>query len=94
MPTVQYKGEKERTVGGLVVYPGELLATTPSLLAAWQAEHGDVFVAVRGPEPVGTESAGAIVVEDGAAQTFDDVAAADQAAEQADAQTTPKAKRK
>ena len=64
MPTVQYKGEKERTVGGLVVYPGELLATTPSLLAAWQAEHGDVFVVVSGAEPVATESAGASVVED------------------------------
>lgn len=51
MLTVQYKGKGERTVGGLVVYPGELLTATPNLLAAWQAEHGDVFVVVAGAEP-------------------------------------------
>lgn len=66
MLTVQYKGQSERTVGGLVVYPGELLNATPNLLAAWQAEHGDVFVVVGGaaqpappaepePDPVATE---------------------------------------
>lgn len=48
MLTVQYKGKGERTVGGLVVYPGELLTATPNLLAAWQAEHGDVFVVIMG----------------------------------------------
>lgn len=66
MLTVQYKGKGERTVGGLVVYPGELLTATPNLLAAWQAEHGDVFVVVSGemtsappvePEPAATETA-------------------------------------
>lgn len=64
MLTVQYKGKGERTVGGLVVYPDELLTATPNLLAAWQAEHGDVFVVVRGetpappvePEPAATET--------------------------------------
>ena len=86
MLTVQYKGKGERTIGTQVVYPGELLTATPNLLAAWQAEHGDVFVVTSGAEPVATESAGAIVVQDGAAQVFDDVAAADKAA--------PKAKRK
>ncbi len=51
MLTVQYKGKGERTVGGLVVYPGELLTATPNLLAAWQAEHGDVFVMVGSNAP-------------------------------------------
>lgn len=89
MLTVQYKGKSERTVGNQVVYPGELLLASPNLLASWQAEHGDVFVVVAGAEPATVEaaSAGAIVVEDGAAHVFDDAAAADQAVE-------PKAKRK
>ena len=64
MLTVQYKGEGERTIGTQVVYPGERLTATPNLLAAWKAEHGDVFVVVSGAEPVATESAGASVVED------------------------------
>lgn len=85
MLRVQYKGKGERTVGGLVVYPGEVLSATPNLLAAWQAEHGDVFVVVSGAEAPPAE-AGAIVVQDEAAQVFDDVAAADSAA--------PKGKRK
>jgi len=80
MLTVQYKGKGERTIGTQVVYPGELLHPSPNLLAAWQAEHGDVFVVVGGAESVETENAGAIVVQDGAAQVFDDVAAADKAA--------------
>ena len=65
------------------------LRASPNLLAAWQAEHGDVFVVVAGAESATVEaaSAGAIVVEDGAAHVFDDAAAADQAVE-------PKAKRK
>ena len=89
MLTVQYKGKGERTVGNQVVYPGELLRASPNLLAAWQAEHGDVFVVVAGAESATVEaaSAGAIVVEDGAAHVFDDAAAADQAVE-------PKGKRK
>lgn len=57
MLTVQYKGKGERTIGGLVVYPGELLTATPNLLAAWQAEHGDVFVLVGGEAPVATQPA-------------------------------------
>ena len=90
MLTVQYKGKGERTIGTQVVYPGELLHPSPNLLAAWQAEHGDVFVVVAGAEPPTVEdSAGAIVVEDDAAHGFDSVAAADQAADAA-----PKAKRK
>jgi hypothetical protein len=51
MLTVQYKGKGERTIGTQVVYPGELLHATPNLLAAWQAEHGDVFVVVQGDVP-------------------------------------------
>ena len=51
MLRVQYKGKGERTVGGLVVYPGEVLSATPNLLAAWQAEHGDVFALVGGNAP-------------------------------------------
>lgn len=51
MLTIQYTGKAERTVGGLVVYPGELLTATPNLFAAWQAEHGDVFVVVQGDVP-------------------------------------------
>ena len=55
MLTVQYKGKSERTVGNQVVYPGELLRASPNLLAAWQAEHGDVFVVVAGAEPATAE---------------------------------------
>ena len=51
MLTVQYRGKDERTIGTQVVYPGELLTATPNLLAAWQAEHGDVFVVVGGAVP-------------------------------------------
>ena len=51
MLTVQYVGKGERTINNQVVYPGELIQTTPNLMAAWQAEHGDVFV-VPGAEPV------------------------------------------
>lgn len=51
MLTVQYKGKGERTIGTQVVYPGELLSATPNLLAAWQAEHGDVFALVGGNAP-------------------------------------------
>ena len=51
MLTVQYKGKGERTIGTQVVYPGELLHASPSLLAAWQAEHGDVFALVGGNAP-------------------------------------------
>lgn len=74
MLTVQYRGKGERTIGTQVVYPGELLTATPNLLAAWQAEHGDVFAVVGGAArpapPAETEP------------------------EPADAEDTPKAKRK
>lgn len=80
MLTVQYKGNGERTIGTQVVYPGELLNATPNLLAAWQAEHGDVFVVVRGDEPATVEA--------------DSTTAADQPVEQAATPVTSKAKRK
>ena len=51
MLTVQYTGKGERTIGTQVVYPGELLHASPNQLAAWQAEHGDVFVLVAGAKP-------------------------------------------
>ena len=61
MLTVQYTGKGERTIGTQVVYPGELLHATPNQLAAWQAEHGDVFVVVQGgtqsDTPAATETA-------------------------------------
>ena len=80
MLTVQYTGEHERTVGIDVVYPGELLQATPTMLAAWKAEHGDVF-AVVGEASQGEANAGAIVVDGfGGAHVFDDVAAADKRA--------------
>ena len=79
MLTVQYKGEKERTVGIGVVYPGELLQATPAMLAAWKAEHGDVF-AVVGEANQGGESAGAIVLDGSGAYVLNNVAAADEAA--------------
>ena len=47
MITVQYNGP-ERTIGEKVWYPGEVREATPGQLAAWQAEHGDVFVVVGG----------------------------------------------
>lgn len=59
MITVQYIGKTERTIGTQVAYPGELLQTTPAMLAAWRAEYGDVFV-VPGQEQA------APVAEDGA----------------------------
>lgn len=90
MLTIQYTGKGERTVGIEVVYPGELLHATPSLLAAWQAEHGDVFVVVGSTATVEAGSAGTIVITDGAAHVFDDVTTADVAA----AEATPKARRK
>ena len=79
---VQYTGERERTVGVSVVYPGELLEASPSRLAAWQAEHGDVFAVIGEAAPVG-DGGGAIVVDGGAAHVFDDVAQADAAAKAA-----------
>lgn len=82
MLTVQYTGKGERTVGSQVVYPGELLSATPNQLTAWQAEHGDVFVVVRGAEPAPVEVTDTIVVEDDSAHGTDSVTA------------TPKAKRK
>ena len=57
MLTVQYTGKGERTIGTQVVYPGELLHATPNQLAAWQAEHGNVFVVVQGGTPAATETA-------------------------------------
>ena len=88
MLVVQYNGPV-KTIGHAVWYPGETRQASDKQLAAWHAEHGDVFVVAGGPEPAPTEAdgAGAIVVEHGAAQVFDSVEAADQAAE-------PKAKRK
>ena len=53
MVTVQYNGQ-ERTIGGRVWYAGETRRATEKQLAAWQVEHGDVFVVVGG-EPVQTE---------------------------------------
>jgi hypothetical protein len=50
MLTVQYNGP-ERTVGERVWYPGETREATAKQLAAWQAEHGDVFVVVRDDAP-------------------------------------------
>lgn len=87
MLRVQYKGKGERTIGGMVVYPGELLTVAPNLLAAWQAEHGDVFVVVGGAE-VKAGSAGTVANEDDAA-IEDDAAEADEAIKEA-----PKGKRK
>jgi hypothetical protein len=43
MLTVQYIGKGERTIGTQVAYPGEMLTTTPNMLAAWRAQYGDVF---------------------------------------------------
>ena len=79
MLRVQYKGERERTVGIDVVYPGELLQATPAMLAAWKAEHGDVF-AVVGEANQGGESAGAIVLEGSNANVFVSLGEADAAA--------------
>ena len=86
MLTVQYNGPA-KTIGHAVWYPGETRQASAKQLAAWQTEHGDVFVVAGGAEPIPTEADGAIVVEDDAAQVFDSVEAADQV-------TEPKAKRK
>lgn len=59
MLTVQYTGEKERTVGVSVAYPGELLQATPAMLAAWRALHGDMFVVVGEAHVPVSEGAGA-----------------------------------
>ena len=92
MLVVQYNGPA-KTIGHAVWYPGETRQASAKQLAAWQTEHGDVFVVVGGAEPA-TEpapteeaSTSAIVIEDDAAQVFDSVEAADQV-------TEPKAKRK
>lgn len=79
MLRVQYTGERERTVGIDVVYPGELLQATPAMLAAWKAEYGDVF-AVVGEANQGGESAGAIVLEGSGAHVFGSLDEADAAA--------------
>jgi hypothetical protein len=76
MLTVQYTGEKERTVGVSVVYPGELLSATPAMLAAWQAQHGDVFVVV-GEAHVPVGPGGVVVDESGGAHVFADLGEAD-----------------
>lgn len=78
MLTVQYTGEKERTVGVSVVYPGELLQATPAMLAGWQAAHGDVFVVVGEAHVPVSEGAGAVVVDAASgAHVFADVAEGD-----------------
>ncbi len=80
MLTVQYTGEKERTVGIDVVYPGELLQATPTMLAAWRAEHGDVFAVVGETNQAGGGEDGAIVVDGAGAHVFGSLGAADAAA--------------
>lgn len=81
MLTVQYTGEKERTVGVSVAYPGELLQATPAMLAAWRALHGDMFVVVGEAHVPVSEGAGAVVVDDaGGAHVFADVDEGDAAA--------------
>lgn len=83
MLRVQYTGERERTVGIDVVYPGELLQATPAMLAAWKAEYGDVFAVVG--EAIGRRGARAIVLEGSGAHVFgslDEADAADAAAAQ------------
>ena len=94
MLKVQYTGERERTVGIDVVYPGELLQATPSMLAAWKAEHGDVFTVIGGGEPAGEGAgAGAIVMDGSAAFVFNSLQDADAAAATA-AQGKAKGRRK
>ena len=86
MLTVQYKGKGERTIGTQGVYPGELLSATPNLLAAWKAEHGDVFVVVGGAAPQPDDTRG-VVIQDGAS-------GADQASAAEATDAAPKGKRK
>lgn len=76
MLTVQYTGDKERTVGVWVVYPGELLRATQSMLAAWRVEHGDVF-AVVGETGAPADEGGVVVDAAGGAHVFADLADAD-----------------
>ncbi len=78
---VQYTGERERTVGISVVYPGEFIDALPSQLAAWRAEHGDVFAVVGAQEQPDSESAGAVVITGEAAHVFGNVADADEVAQ-------------
>jgi hypothetical protein len=47
MLTVQYNGPA-LVINHAVWYPGESRQATAKQLAAWQAEHGDVFVVVDG----------------------------------------------
>lgn len=63
---VQYVGKGERTVGTQVVYPGELLEASPVLLAAWQAEHGDVFVVVGAEATAPTPAPTPVPTDEGA----------------------------
>lgn len=78
MLTVQYTGERERTVGVSVVYPGELMQATLPMLQAWRAEHGDLFTVVGAPEAPEDAGAGAVVVGgEGAAHVFASVGEAD-----------------
>lgn len=79
MLTVQYTGEKERTVGISVVYPGELLQATPAMLASWRVTHGDVF-AVVGEAHVPVSDGAVAVDAPGGAHVFGDVAEADETA--------------
>lgn len=62
MLTVQYSGA-EKTVGHTVWYPGETRQATPRQLAAWQAEHGDVFAVVGGAVPPAETEPAATEVE-------------------------------
>jgi len=80
MLRVQYTGERERTVGIDVVYPGELLQATPAMLAAWKAEYGDVFAVVGEANQGGGTEAGAIVLEGSGAHVFGSLDEADAAA--------------
>jgi hypothetical protein len=82
MLTVQYTGKRERTVGIDVVYPGELLQATPAMLAAWRAEHGDVFAVAGEAIQAGGAHAGAIVMDGSAAHAFGSIGEADAAAAQ------------
>jgi hypothetical protein len=78
MLTIQYNGP-ERVINQAVWLPGETRQATPKQLAAWQAEHGDVFVVVGGvvaDEP----ASGAIVIDGNAVHVFDSTEEADAAA--------------
>lgn len=64
METVQYNGP-ERTIGERVWYPGETRQATKKQLAAWRAEHGDVFALVGGePDIAPADAAGDSVDDD------------------------------